>query len=818
MGNLENLKLDVTWDGKVDKKDFEKIWIELKEFKEEAVREVAKKLAPVYVEEFDKLKWKELYNVVFLLQFAISKFWNQFKEGFLEWKPVNINWQVFEVKGIEFDDLLRFLDALAELEATKDFLEYKQIVLTLNELKELEKVIKTKDEKDDIEFLKAQFAENVSSYEILSKVEWFNRNLESYLKKNCKSSNTKECSAEYVLNKLDTQFEKVLKTIMPKNISLDTLRNMATWFNIGMMIIYQDLPEDQKEAFFKWINWLTELFEGKWFIDKIDGIVWTIQGAKIIKLFSNIYDFFNKIKTKADDLNLHSEDDWESFIYLNNPTYFAKKFKKYINLSLEWKKWKADKIIDDIFKEENRLRKSSWETDLQFDLRKAKSNGDRDPSVLEDLAKFSAELNDENIGAILSLSKAVEKATEVSTKIKEWLWKFWKKVKEWTEKLADLLCIGKEEWCKMSIMMMLYKVYSFIIDILNSFGIHIEKTRNLDDEILEKFNETAEKAYFRHFIMIKFNVNKKEWRADSYFILSELFKKSIFSDYFKDKKQDKFANVEMEGNLSEETMKWIVDQGVDVFDEDDLWKFLKELFNKKEWRLVKKLKDKNKDFVKSYKIFKIRKSGQRWKTLIIDLSETDRLLRETFDYGKVSFNWYVNEYNSSSESLDWVSQNIREYLVRKNEDFIAEVKRLYPNIKNFSYIKYVKAIAINESWWKKYNIINQKSWALGKYQFMPNTLKDYKDIICGNSDCDDQVIKQKFLNNPLIQEKVMFEYTLSHLKQIKSKYEDLDEEKLVFYLAKAHFTGIGNLEENYSDGNTTANTYALKAVENYKVA
>jgi hypothetical protein len=69
-----------------------------------------------------------------------------------------------------FDDLLRFLDALAKVEASKEFFEYKQIILTLNELKELEQVIKTKDEKDDIEFLKAQFAENVSSYEVLSRV------------------------------------------------------------------------------------------------------------------------------------------------------------------------------------------------------------------------------------------------------------------------------------------------------------------------------------------------------------------------------------------------------------------------------------------------------------------------------------------------------------------------------------------------------------------------------------------------------------------------------------------------------------------------
>jgi hypothetical protein len=35
------------------------------------------------------------------------------------------------------------------------------------------------------------------------------------------------------------------------------------------------------------------------------------------------------------------------------------------------------------------------------------------------LTEFSTTLDDENIGAILNLSKAVDKATEVSTKIKE---------------------------------------------------------------------------------------------------------------------------------------------------------------------------------------------------------------------------------------------------------------------------------------------------------------------------------------------------------------------------------------------------------------
>jgi hypothetical protein len=53
----------------------------------------------------------------------------------------------------------------------------------------------------------------------------------------------------------------------------------------------------------------------------------------MISLFSSIYDFLKKIKDKAENLNLNSEDDWESYIYLNNPMYFAKKFREYIDLS-----------------------------------------------------------------------------------------------------------------------------------------------------------------------------------------------------------------------------------------------------------------------------------------------------------------------------------------------------------------------------------------------------------------------------------------------------------------------------------------------------
>jgi hypothetical protein len=52
----------------------------------------------------------------------------------------------------------------------------------------------------------------------------------------------------------------------------------------------------------------------------------------MIKLFTNVYDFLNKVSAKAKNLN--SEDEWENLINLNNPTYFAQKFREYIKYSL----------------------------------------------------------------------------------------------------------------------------------------------------------------------------------------------------------------------------------------------------------------------------------------------------------------------------------------------------------------------------------------------------------------------------------------------------------------------------------------------------
>lgn len=793
---LDSLEFDINRDWKFDKLDFEQIWLELKDLEEKTLKNKWKELAPVYKDDIDKLSWKKLKKVVFLLYFAKKELWENFSKLFLEWQGV---WG-FKVEGLSFNDLMRFLDALAQVEAEKDYFKYKQIILTLEELKQLESIIKTEDEKDDIEFLKAQLEENVTSYEVLSNVDWFNDKLKEYLKKHCKSSNKKECSPEYVLNQIDNQFEKVLKTIMPENISADTLRNMATWFNIWMMLIYQDLPDKQKENFTSLISWLSELFEGEGFVDKIDGLVSTVEWAKLTKKFVKIYDFIRQISVRAKSLGLKTEDDWESLIDLNNPYKFAKLLDQYVN----WNQEEQSKIIDQIFEDKIKLStQQNWKIDIQSLLNRIKLNKETDDDVLNKLNNFSLSLDDNNIDVVLKLSEWVKKAWEYKEKIENKFEEIWNKLKKWSETIAKLLCIWQSAECKYSVEVMFYKILKFLSEILKSFGINIDFDWKLNNEFLEKFNKKFAYNFVKEFL--KYDSNSKQYTLNS-----KIFKMTIFNDYLGENfKKAKFKNVKVSWSLSEETMKWLIDQGVNIDDDKSFQKVLIKIFSKEQEERFK-----NQPNIKE-KIIKIfsKKDG----SLVINLSELDLLLKEVYWYWDIIKSLYNQSEKQVMETLKFQPQ-IESFLKEKEIDFKNKVANLFPTIKNFSYIKYVNAIAKIESW-GKYNIVNVNSWALGKYQFMPNTLKDYKNIICRNSNCNDDEMKENFLNNPLIQEEVMYEYTLNHLKQIANssfKNKIKNEDDLVKLLAKAHFTWIGNLDKNYSDGKTNADQYALNALWNYK--
>jgi hypothetical protein len=165
--------------------------------------------------------------------------------------------------------------------------------------------------------------------------------------------------------------------------------------------------------------------------------------------------------------------------------------------------------------------------------------------------------------------------------------------------------------------------------------------------------------------------------------------------------------------------------------------------------------------------------------------------------------------NTQKEALDIIKQ--------WEKQFKETVKRLF-GFNNFSYIKYTKAISSIESS-NNYQAVNE-IWAVWKYQFMPNTLQDYKKTIWWKN--KNELVKN-FLNTPKIQELIMWKYTMSHitwLYELKMKWKisvkSIDD--LVKLLAKAHFTWLWNLDKNYSDWNITANEYAEMALNKYRIA
>ncbi|NET36878.1 MAG: hypothetical protein F6K19_33435 [Cyanothece sp. SIO1E1] len=103
---------------------------------------------------------------------------------------------------------------------------------------------------------------------------------------------------------------------------------------------------------------------------------------------------------------------------------------------------------------------------------------------------------------------------------------------------------------------------------------------------------------------------------------------------------------------------------------------------------------------------------------------------------------------------------------------------------DFPMERYVAAIAQQESG-HRYTTVNPHSGALGKYQFMPETLADY----AGN--CLGQVPSQDaFLNSPEMQDKLMGCYVVSLLPTVQKKSTSLNTQCRM--LASNHYSGDAN--------------------------
>ena len=607
---------------------------ELKNLNIEVLKSQLIKEAPLYKKDIEDIKDpKKLNSLLQKIRLSRSILWENFDKLFLKWEEVA--W--YKVEGLKLKDLNRFLDELLKVEAKKDILKAATIILTLEELKELEKVIKTEDTNDDLEFLRAQILENVSSYDILSENVLFTTKIQRFLEKNCKWEK-KECNIQSFLNKIDNQIFKFLQKVFPEDVSMDTLRNMATGFNIWFMLLFNDLDKNRKQLFLRFLEGFNDLVNTKSStLDKLEGLINTWRyWYEWFKIFAYVYDFIRDIKYYAKKLKV---EDWENYVNFNNPTRFAKFFERYILAKING--WSTDSIIKEMF---SKVRQWSW---LDFEFKKAQENRKFDSEVIGKLNQFSKILTEKDIRIIYNLTNDLEKVWNYKRKVEEKIDKYTDKFKNWWEKLASLICLWKSEECRNSIMSVFYKIYSLIVDILNALGLHIEKKWKFDvkERELKKFNQKFIDSFISNFIV--YDTKLKVYR------FNDAFKETIFVKYLWDLNNKYFSSIQINWSLSQETMKWLQDQWVDVDDTKSLKKILKNILSNKidDFRVIPNIKDKVKKiiFIKDNK-------------LQIDLTRLDLLLKEVYWYSNLVDDLYklsekyVNNKLEKDVDKNWIKE------------------------------------------------------------------------------------------------------------------------------------------------------------------
>jgi len=545
------------------------------------------------------------------------------------------------------------------------------------------------------------------------------------------------------------------------NISKDTERNMATWITISLAYLYSKLPNLSNFNLnsFKNPKVLAEFL--------IKNKKWT---ESIKEKLDNLFDVIRELKLGNNS---------EKYEILMDPYKFHQLIMElFAGLSKEQIK---EKII-----------KSKKEKEIIPDHEKIKQE--------------TKKIFDE-FGNKLSLSNA------------KTIWEVWN--------LLDKLKNTKNymEWVKTQMKDYLYNSADYLFELKNSLenfgGIniwkYIKKIINVFLELLwfkngwDDFAKEVKEREFKNILeylkkACSLNEIKKEKNNKNPSLFFEGFKNNL----------NELSQIQPKWSLSYESLKYLKYQGnLESFFE---WKNFE--------KLLKKANINEKEFFKdTFKIEEETKNNKKIKIWYVDFEKIDQIIKKTCklpetyqDPNKIenSIAWAYLKENEDYKINNPEIKKIVDYYEKK---FKENVKMLF-GFDNFSYKKYIQAIAEIESKWN-YKAKNTTSGALWKYQFMPSTLWDYKKEICPNKKCNQQELNQVFLNSPALQEKIMGEYTMSHLIQIYNKIKNLELpapksiEDLVKMLAKSHFTWVWNLSKNFSDGNMYSNDYASLASKNY---
>ena len=170
-------------------------------------------------------------------------------------------------------------------------------------------------------------------------------------------------------------------------------------------------------------------------------------------------------------------------------------------------------------------------------------------------------------------------------------------------------------------------------------------------------------------------------------------------------------------------------------------------------------------YKKAFKIQTKKDKQKEVKIWVIDFDYIDKVLQKIYKEEIYQADPTINKANhvayeyTHSHNIN-IPQSVEKIVNDFNQKINSKAKNLL-GVK-FDYKSYLAAIAEIESGWN-YKAVNKKTQALWKYQFMRYTLQDYITQICPEQNCKTEQIKQNFLNNPALQEKIMWLYTLDHL-------------------------------------------------------
>lgn len=187
-------------------------------------------------------------------------------------------------------------------------------------------------------------------------------------------------------------------------------------------------------------------------------------------------------------------------------------------------------------------------------------------------------------------------------------------------------------------------------------------------------------------------------------------------------------------------------------------------------KLIQENKDRDSD----------RKNYVAEKTSYLKYNKVDKLTSELIEETKkqnpnLSFREILLKVIATAEEK--LKSETDEELKNSYQKVVDNCKQMAEDLKvspNFDLFSYKTSIAAIESGSKSYRArndagarargVSSESWAFGKYQFITSTLRGF-GVELGRPIQEEKI--QAFLNNELLQEKIMNQYTLGNLRSLR---------------------------------------------------